>query len=156
MYPQVYLCTYNLSWFIAMRWGEWNFSCLIYLIRPYIPQLHKCFLCGAHSTSRSLGLSFQNLLLLPGMQIFFTNHLFKYWESILLTSSHTIWFLLFYFVLFSFRHWSIFPSSKLLCIPVINWWMLGAQHVFHIKFPASLGVIWQPPWTLKTRCLHFV
>lgn len=136
--------------------GVWNFSFLIHGICTYMSQLHKRFLCGPQSTSKSLGLSFQRLLLLWGVELFFTNHLFKFWDSILLTSSHTIWFLLFYFVLFSFKHRSIFSSFKLLCIPVINWWMLGAHHVFHIKFPASLGVMWQPPWMLKTRCLHFV
>lgn len=94
-----------------------------YLIYAYISQLHKNFLCGPQSTSKLLGLSFQRLLRLQEVELFFTNHLFKLWETILLTSNSIIWFLLFYFVLFSFRHWSIFPSFKLLCSPVINWWI---------------------------------
>lgn len=131
-----------------------KFCFLIHGTGTDMSQLHKCFLCGPQATSKSIGLSFQRLLLLRGVELFFTNHLFKFWESILLTSSHIIWFLLFCFVFpQTLEH---IPLFKLLCIPVINWWMLGAQHVFHIKFPASLGVIWQPPWMLKTGCLHFV
>lgn len=157
MCPQIYLCSNNLSWFIVMARKVCEISLFLYIV--YVLICLSCinvFSVVHRSTSKSLGLSFQRLLLLWGVELFFTNHLFKIWDSILLTSSHTIWFLLFYFVLFSFRHWSIFSSFKLLCIPVINWWMLGAHHVFHIKFPASLGVMWQPPWMLKTRCLHFV
>lgn len=144
---QIYLCTNTLSWFIAGK--------EVKMLAPSkCSQYHNIFPCHPQFASKFLGVRFQRFSLLREAELFFTHHLFKLWKIILLTSNHIILLLLLYFVLFSFRHWSIFPSLfRLLCIPVINWWMLGAHHVFHIKLLASSGVIWRPSRKLKNKVL---
>ena len=106
---------------------------LFWVSTPKIVGYKKCLVPAVHNLLQISQLQLSDAFTLTGSGIIFMNHLFKPWETILLTSNHTIASSLFCFVLFSCKHWHVrvfSPLLLLLCILGITWWLPGLHMCF--------------------------